>query len=82
MPIGSWLIARCLTALKPAVLVSTLRSIENGSARTAWSATTSRVTSPCRKLSVNVASALRRTATSSEPRVIWPGSAAASRCGI
>ena len=76
-------IATSLSGSKPAFERSTdERRIENGSASTTLSAVTVFVAVCCAKVSVNVPEAFRRTATSSDPVVICPGSAAASRSVI
>ena len=81
MPIPCSRIA--ISGSKPAFERSTEeRRIEKGRASTTLSAVTVFVPDCCAKVSVNVPVALRRTATSSEPVVIWPASCAASRSVI
>ena len=68
---------------KPALEMSTEeRRIEIGSASTTLSAVTVFVAVCWAKVSVNVPEEFRRTATSSDPVVIWPARAAASRSDI
>ena len=71
-----------LERLEPAFEMSTEeRRIENGSASTTLSAVTVFVAAAAANVSVNVPAG-SATATSSDPVVIWPGSAAASRSVI
>ena len=83
VPIPCSRIATSLSGSNPAFERSTEeRRIEKGSASTTLSAVTVFVPELCANVSVNVPVALRRTATSSDPVVIWPASRAASRSVI
>ena len=74
VPIPCSRIATSLSGSNPAFEMSTEeRRIEKGSASTTLSAVTVFVPELWAKVSVNVPVALRRTATSSDPVVIWPG---------
>ena len=84
VPMPSSLIATIFSGSNPAWERSTEeeRRIENGSARTTLSAVTFFLPDACANVSVYVPVALRFTATSSEPVVIWPARRAASRSVI